>query len=172
MFRMLCAFLAAGAFTGSASGAQDLPGFEAGAVIEEYGRVAPIDADFVPPAEQTLRAVFDVSKVVEEGENPHIDKVARLINMHGKNGLQPQPMDLVVVVHGRAVGDLVDEERNAQRGLVRALLENDVRFIVCGQSVVALGVDPELFLPGVEVALSAMTAHASLSGQGYVSMPF
>ncbi|MEM1379562.1 MAG: DsrE family protein [Pseudomonadota bacterium] len=157
----------------SACASAQLPSeFRSGDVIKDYGPVADVAVSFSPPEGQTLKAVFDVAETVETGENIHISKLARLINMHGPEGLQPRPLDLIVVVHGRALGDLIDEDTNAQRGLVSALIDNDVRFVVCGQSMAALQIDPDLFLPGVEIALSAMTAHASLSAAGYVSMPF
>lgn len=151
---------------------QGLPGFQAGEVIEEFGPVAPQDATFEPREGQAFRVVWDVAKTVDEGENRDISKIARFINMHGEGGLDPRPLDLVLVIHGRAVGDVTDEERNGQKALVEALLDEGVRIIVCGQSMTALGVDPDDLLPGVDVALSAMTAHASLGAEGYTSMPF
>lgn len=168
MFRPILAL----PFLLTAAAAQDLEGFGAGRVLPEFGPVAAIDADFEVPKRQRFRVAFDVARTVEEGENRHISKVARFLNMHGEGGIDPRPLDLVVVIHGAAVGDVTAEERNGQRALVEAMLDKGVRFVVCGQSMVALGVPKEALIPGVEVALSAMTAHASLQGQGYASMPF
>jgi intracellular sulfur oxidation DsrE/DsrF family protein len=56
--------------------------------------------------------------------------------------------------------------------LVEALLDKDVRFVLCGQSVAAHGIDPESLIPGVELSLSAMTAHAVLQQRGYTVNPF
>jgi intracellular sulfur oxidation DsrE/DsrF family protein len=48
-----------------------------------------------------------------------------------------------------------------------------VRIILCGQSAAGLGLDETAdLLPGVEVALSAMTAHALLQQDGYTVNPF
>lgn len=152
--------------------AQDLPGFEPGSVLPEFGKVAPVETSFEAPQDQAFRVVFDVAKTPEEGESPHIGKAARFLNMHGDNGVDPRPLDIVVVIHGRAVGDITNEDRNAQREMVEALLGKGVRFIVCGQSLTALDVPQTALIDGVEVALSAMTAHASLMEEGYHSMPF
>jgi intracellular sulfur oxidation DsrE/DsrF family protein len=56
--------------------------------------------------------------------------------------------------------------------LVEALLEADVRFILCGQSAAAYGIKPEDLIPGVEMSLSAMTAHALLQANGFTANPF
>ncbi len=52
------------------------------------------------------------------------------------------------------------------------MLEAGVRFIVCGQSAAGQGVANDDLIDGVEVALSAMTAHALLQQQGYTVNPF
>jgi intracellular sulfur oxidation DsrE/DsrF family protein len=153
---------------------QDLPGsFGPGAVLPAHGPVAEIEADFTPPPGQPFKVVFDLARAGRAGEpSPHIGKVARFLNMHGEGGIDERPLDIVVVIHGAAVGDVTDEERNGQRDMVQALLGEGVRFVVCGQSLVGLEVLQDKLLPGVEVALSAMTAHASLMENGYHSMPF
>ena len=47
-----------------------------------------------------------------------------------------------------------------------------MRFILCGQSAAAYGITPENLIPGVEMALSAMTAFALLQQNGYTVNPF
>ena len=78
--------------------------------------------------------------------------------------------------------DLLTDEAWAARELdgvenpgaeqVREMLDAGVRFIVCGQSAAGLGVSNEDLISGVEIALSAMTAHALLQQQGYTVNPF
>ena len=46
-----------------------------------------------------------------------------------------------------------------------------MRIIICGQSAAAYGVKKSDFHTGVELALSAMTAHALLQQDGY-TVPF
>jgi intracellular sulfur oxidation DsrE/DsrF family protein len=52
------------------------------------------------------------------------------------------------------------------------MLDQGVRFILCGQSGAAYGIRQEDLIPGVETALSAMTAHALLQQRGYTVNPF
>lgn len=47
-----------------------------------------------------------------------------------------------------------------------------MRVILCGQSAAASGIERVDLLPGVEMALSAMTAHALLQQDGYTLNPF
>jgi intracellular sulfur oxidation DsrE/DsrF family protein len=47
-----------------------------------------------------------------------------------------------------------------------------VKIIVCGQTAAYYGVKTDELLPGVQMALSAMTAHALLQQQGYTLNPF
>ena len=61
---------------------------------------------------------------------------------------------------------------NPNAALVDALIKAGVRIIVCGQSAAGQGVKKTDLLPGVELALSAMTAHALLQQQGYTLNPF
>ena len=153
--------------------AQDMPpGFRAGDVIKEFGPVADIDADFVPGQRQRFKVVFDAADGAgEDGVNHDLMKVARFINMHGeKGGIDPRRLDIALVVHGAALGGLVTDDPNAP--MIEALLDQGVRVVVCGQSMKALQIPEDAFVPGVEIALSAMTAHASFMADGYNSMPF
>ena len=52
------------------------------------------------------------------------------------------------------------------------MIDQGVRVIVCGQSAAYYDVENDALLPGVEMALSAMTAHAVLQQQGYALNPF
>jgi intracellular sulfur oxidation DsrE/DsrF family protein len=47
-----------------------------------------------------------------------------------------------------------------------------VRIIVCGQKAAYYNVTSDDLLPGVKMALPAMTAHALLQQQGYTLNPF
>ena len=76
------------------------------------------------------------------------------------------------LVHGGAVKDLLASEDNPSREMVQQLLDYGVRFIVCGQSAAGQGIAQDDLIPGVEMALSAMTAHALLQQRGYTVNPF
>lgn len=167
--------------------AQELPGdFRTGPVFADFGPHAPVAGveRFAPDTE--LRHAFDVAEAAKAGErNRGFESAARFINMHAANGVDPANMQVAVVVHGGAVLDLLTDEAidaragddgdvgpNASGAMVRAMLAHGVRFIVCGQSAAAQGVAEEQLIPGVEMALSAMTAHALLQQRGYTVNPF
>ncbi|MEZ5894205.1 MAG: DsrE family protein [Parvularculaceae bacterium] len=159
----------------------DETAFTKGPVFEEFGPVADVDADFAIPKGASLKTSFDVNKAAEPGAlNRTLESAARFINMHARAGVPLKKMKLAVVVHGSAVNDVSNAAQyaegiggdNANAPLVAALIGQGVRIIVCGQSAAYYGVEREELLPGVEMALSAMTAHAVLQGEGYAINPF
>ena len=150
----------------------DFSAFTTGPVIEDYGPVADIDATLPIPEGARFRHSYDVSTRADDGElNRSLVTAARFINMHARAGVDPDRIELAVVVHGGATFD-VSAEAGVNADLVAALIEHGVRIIVCGQSAAYYDVKAEDLLPGVEMALSAMTAHALLQQDGYTLNPF
>ena len=164
--------------------AQDLSVFQSGPVLEEFGAHAPVPGITALPADTEFSVAFDVATPATEGTaNRGFDSAARFLNMHVANGVPQENIRLVVVVHGKASLDLLDDaaraanpaaggSANGSAKLVAALLEEDVRFILCGQSAAAYGITPDDLIPGVEMSLSAMTAHALLQQNGFTVNPF
>ena len=156
--------------------------FKTGPVFENYGKTAPVETDFKVPSWGTLKVLFDVAGAAKPGEvNRNLDSAARLINMHAASGTKPKKIKVAIVVHGPAAIDLTKAERysqgsdgkeNASAPLISALTEQGVRVILCGQTAAYRDIKNEDLLPGVEMALSAMTAHAVLQYQGYTLNPF
>ncbi|MBT1445655.1 DsrE family protein [Shewanella sp. JM162201] len=156
--------------------------FSSGPVIEGYGEVASrVKQTFPVPRDQQFKVVFDVAAQSEAGEvNRTLDSMARFLNMHVAAGVDPKNIRLALVVHGKAVFDVLSDEAhfkklargNANASLLKALMKNGVRVMVCGQTAAHFGIDNNLLYDGVEMSLSAMTAHAILSQQGYSLNPF
>ena len=150
----------------------DFSAFTTGPVIEEYGPVADIDVTLPVPDNAEFRHSFDLSKRAEDGElNRTLASAARFINMHARAGVDADRIKIAVVVHGPAVHD-VSGDAPGSAGLVATLIDHGVRIIVCGQSAAYYNVRTDDLLPGVEMALSAMTAHALLQQQDYTLNPF
>jgi intracellular sulfur oxidation DsrE/DsrF family protein len=153
-----------------------------GPVIQDFGPYMPIvNPGFATPLEQSLRAVFDVSKSKEPGElNRHLETPARFLNMHGGAGVKPEMMHAVIVVHGPATRDLLNDEAyekrfgspNPNHALLDALSGAGVEVVLCGQSMAFGGYQQSEFLPQVKVALSAMTALVSFQERGYRLIAF
>lgn len=164
--------------------AQDMSAFKPGPVLTEFGSHAPVPGMAQLPSEATFAITFDVSTPAAEGSaNRGFEGAARFLNMHVAHGVPQENIRLVVVVHGKAALELLTDAAHAanpasRQGdnpsgkLVRALLEEDVRFILCGQTAAAYGIAPEDLIPGVEMSLSAMTAHALLQRSGFTVNPF
>ncbi|MEE2567420.1 DsrE family protein [Hyphobacterium marinum] len=154
--------------------------FHPGSLIPEFGNVAAVDTTVDVP--ETLRLSFDTATEAEPGElHRTLTSAARFLNMHAEAGVDPANINLAVVVHGRAVRDVAnadvygaahDGAENANEALIAALVAQGVRIYVCGQSAAYYDVGTGDLQPGVDMALSAMTAHAMLQAEGYAINPF
>ncbi|MHA7820116.1 MAG: DsrE family protein [Erythrobacter sp.] len=150
-----------------------LEAFRTGPVFQDFGPHAPVDGAEPLASLERFAIAFDVASRADEGAlNRGFESAARFINMHVAIGVPEDRIEIAVVVHGRAVFDLVADEDNGSAAMVREMLEHDVRFIVCGQSAAAYGVAKADLIEGVELNLSAMTAHAQLQQSGYTVNPF
>jgi intracellular sulfur oxidation DsrE/DsrF family protein len=172
------------ALTATPLAAQDMSAFKPGPVLAEFGAHAPVPGMEQLPADRQFAIAFDVSTPAAEGApNRGFDSAARFLNMHVAHGVPQENIRLVVVVHGKAALELLSNAAHAANPLsrqgdnpsgklVEALLAEDVRFILCGQSAAVYGIKPEDLIPGVEMSLSAMTAHALLQREGFTVNPF
>ena len=178
MFR--CNLLTLLIVTWSAGAVADEPSL--GPVIEDYGPTYAIESlDVELPQDHRYKLVFDLAADTEAGTvNRHLVSVARYLNMHARNGIPAGQMDLAVVVHGRAVRNLLQHEAHQQRhamdnpnlDLVRSLQEAGVRFYICGQSMAHIGLEKDDLAGGVKVALSAMTMLTLLQADGFALLPW
>ena len=167
-------------FTSCFSLQASIKDFKDGTVIKEFGKHATVATSTVNKSTK-LKVAFDVGKAAETGEvNRRFDSLARFINMHVASGVSKENIQLALVVHGKASFDLLDNATyqkahsldNANKPLIQALLANNVRVILCGQTGAAYDISLEQLIKGSEVELSAMTAHALLQQQGYTINPF
>ena len=167
-------------FSLSALGAMPA-GMQKDGYIKGYGPFVPVQEDWPVSRDTEFKVVFDLAKAAAPGEiNKTILSAARFINMHVDAGFAPDKIKVVVVVHGSGGDDVGNDEyyeektmlKNVNAPLVKALADKGVQFIVCGQSASFYGMTKTDFLPEVQMALSAMTAHAVLQQQGYTLNPF
>lgn len=153
--------------------------FSTGPVFSDFGKHAKVEGVNIP-ADSEFKVVFDVTKAAETGTvNREIDSLARFINMHVAAGVRKENIHLALVVHGGATLDMLNDKayrerfdtKNGSLPLLAALADFGVRMYVCGQSAAAHSVKPGELTDGVELALSAMTAHALLQQEGYTLNP-
>lgn len=152
--------------------------FHAGPLIPAFGEIADVDSTVAIPLGMVFKVAFDTAAPGGKELNRTLESAARFLNMHAAAGVPASDLHVAIVVHGRAVGDVTkaggtgEGVANPNASLVAALLAHGARIIVCGQSAAGLDVARADLLPGVEMALSAMTAHALLQQQGYTLYPF
>ena len=149
-----------------------------GPVIKGYGPTYAIENRDVPLAEGAIyKAVFDVAAYSNDttSVNSRLVSVARYLNMHGRNGVPVENMDLAIVVHGAAVKNLLThaayqrryESDNPNLDLLLKLHEAGVAIYLCGQSMNFGGISKSELAEPVQVALSAMTMLTVLQNDGY-----
>ncbi|MDM8011128.1 MAG: DsrE family protein [Parasphingorhabdus sp.] len=156
--------------------------FKTGPVFQDFGATAPVQTDVPVAQDAQFNIAFDVATAAEPDKiNRTIESAARFINMHVAAGVPEKNIHLAIVVHGAAAFDLTSPEffaahkdgrTNASAAAIAQLQEHGVDFYLCGQSAAAQGITNADLLPGVKMALSAMTAHALLQQQGYTISPF
>lgn len=153
-----------------------------GPVFTDFGPTAAVKTDMKIPKRAKFAVAFDTAKAGEVGElNRTLNTAARFVNMHVKAGVAQKHVKAAVIVHSKAAFDLThdtfygskyDGAKNTNAEAIATLTSNNVRIILCGQTAAYYGVDNSDLLPGVEMALSAMTAHALLQQEGYTLNPF
>ncbi|MFK3861495.1 DsrE family protein [Pseudoalteromonas rhizosphaerae] len=150
-------------------------------VINDFGYFYNVPAHVSDLSQAQFKIAFDVGDGAEKGaQNNHINSLARFINMHVAHGVKPENIQLALVVHGSASVDVLENSvyksrfdvDNKNQSLITQLLANNTVVYVCGQSAMHMKVASEQLIPGVKMALSAMTAHAQLQQQGYTLNPF
>ena len=155
--------------------------FMAGPVIKNYGKHAKVQQDLKLDTNATFNVAFDIGEQGGVGKvNGSIETLARFINMHVANGVALENINLALVVHGKAGFDLLKEplyeekfqQKNENKALLQDLMKNQVTIYLCGQSAAYHNISNEMIMPGVKMALSAMTAHVVLQNQGYTLNPF
>lgn len=157
---------------------------ESGPRILSGGMTFRIDAPtFTAPDDHVFRAVFEIVQGDGDGSqpNPQVTTIARYLNLHALHGVPDDRVHAAAVIHGsgwtallsdEAYGARFDGRPNPTRALVEELLANGVQLVLCGQTAGARGVGREELLPGVDVALSAMTALNVLQARGYGLVPW
>ncbi len=153
-----------------------------GPIIDGYGAAFEVANRDVPLVKDHIyRVVYEITAY--EGApktlNRELDTVARFLNMHGKNGVPKENMQLAVVMHGAALVNALNEEsynkrfqmNNPNRDIMQKLMAAGVKFYVCGQSMGNRNFDKSELASGVQLALSAMTMVHQLQADGYTYQP-
>ncbi len=156
----------------------------AGPVIQSGGRSFLVDKPtFEAPAGHVFRAVFEINAGGGSATdvNEQLGTVARFYNLHVRHGIPEKNVHAAAVFHGNGWTALLTDaafakryggKPNPSRRLTEELLEHGAQLILCGQTAGGRGIDREELIPGVTVAISAMTALNVLQAQGYQFNPW
>ncbi len=164
------------AMSAGAIAAQQRP--QTGPVVTSGGPVYEVtDPDFPTPMDTQLKTVFEMRDPPTDpsGTNQQLGTMARYLNMHARAGVPRENLRVAAVVHGGASHALLQDEfyraregvDNPNKELIREIIASGGQVILCGQTAGARDISRDQLLPGVKLALSAMTALTALQQQGY-----
>lgn len=133
----------------------------------------------MPDPSLVYKVVFDVGRGSPnlDEPDPSLMRVARYYNTLSADGVPPEHLRIVVVIHGQATDDILDnaEFRSRHQGhdnpnaaLIRDMARAGIRLTVCGQAVLSAKIEPQAILPQIEVTLWALTTFTNLELRGYV----
>lgn len=155
-----------------------------GPVIKSGGAVFQVPTQtFKIPDNHVFKAVYVIHTGVPDGSKTHngqFDTVARFLNMHAQAGIPSSRVQVAAVVHGTAGKDLLNDAEyekrfgtpNPSSVLIKELLGAGVQIILCGQTSQGRDIPADKVIPGVQIALSAMTALNVLQSEGYKINPW
>ncbi|CAN5512504.1 hypothetical protein BH10BAC4_BH10BAC4_12150 [soil metagenome] len=135
-----------------------------------------------PDPKLVYNIVIEVERASEKPDtiNWALNNVARLLNLHSAGGIASRNMHVVLAIHGGATYITMSNEAyrdkykvdNPNLKLFKELEEAGVRMFVCGQSIIARGVDKDRMVPEVKVALSMLTTLTTYQLKGYALLKF
>jgi intracellular sulfur oxidation DsrE/DsrF family protein len=153
-----------------------------GPLIESAGQsVEVVDPSFTVPNGHVFKAVYVIDRGDTTGVNQQLTTIARFLNLHARHGVPKERLHAAAVVHGSgwmallsdsAFGARFGGKANPSKRMVEELLAHGVQLVLCGQTAGFRGVKREELLPGVQLAISAMTALNVFQSQGYQFNPW
>lgn len=155
---------------------------QSGPIIQSTGRSVKVDdPTFRIPSDHVFKAVYVIDTADSVGTNQQLTTIARFLNLSARNGVPNERVRAAGVVHGSgwmsllsdsAYGARFSGKPNPSKQLVEELLANGVQLVLCGQTAGFRGVKREELLPGVQLAISAMSALNVFQAQGYQFNPW
>ncbi|ADR20045.1 hypothetical protein MATR_23480 [Marivirga tractuosa] len=153
-------------------------------IVKGFGGIYEID-NVVEQLEKSQQVKI-IIELVSGNETPEehsfwINNIARLMNLHGIEGLSTSDLEVKVIVHGPAVFDLLSHgnyfekyriPKNPNIAVWEALEEAGANVIICGQSLIARDLGRNEIWEKTHVATSALTTITKNVADGYVLIKF
>jgi len=155
-----------------------------GPIIQSTGMSIKVDnPTFTVPDGHVFKTVFviDAGGTDTVRVNAQLTSLARFYNLHARHGYPEERVRVAAVVHGNGWQSLLTDDAyaarfgkklNPSRTLVEELVQHGAQLVLCGQTAGARGIRREELIPGVKVAISAMTALNVLQADGYRFNPW
>lgn len=146
--------------------------------IQGYGGMKPLpEAANQPDPETTHKAVFELRTTQDDPGrlNAGLERVARAVNVFAAAGVPADRREFVVVVHGPATRDVLDDTHyrreygtaNPNTALIAALRQAGVSMHVCGQALAKHAFESNWVDDHVSVVLSALSDLVIYGERGY-----
>lgn len=153
-------------------------------IVKGYGGIYEIE-NAVEQLEEG-KQVKIIVELVSGNETPEeysfwVNNIARLMNLHGIEGVSPADLEVKVIVHGPAVFDLLSHgnyfekyriPKNPSIPILEALDEAGAAIIICGQSLIMRDLGRNEIWEKTHVATSALTTITKNVADGYVLIKF
>jgi intracellular sulfur oxidation DsrE/DsrF family protein len=152
-------------------------------IIPQFGGIFPMPtANERPDPKLRYRVIFNITKsaVSPDKLNPSLEKVARLVNLLGADGVRPAVGDIVAIVQGPATPLILQnaayaartkEEKNPNLALITALKKAGVSVRVCSQAMIGNDITADQVAADVIIDDSALTTLTNLQLRGYALIP-
>jgi intracellular sulfur oxidation DsrE/DsrF family protein len=148
---------------------------------ETRTRDAEVTPEMTFPPDGRWHHCFDSIDGRRGTQNPDLGRAAAFPGMLEGAGVDRDRVRVAVVVHGASIHDVTVAERYAAQygdaanpnvAFVREIVDGGGEIWVCGVAAAAMGIGNADLLPGVRMAVSAMTAHAELQRRGFSLNPY
>jgi intracellular sulfur oxidation DsrE/DsrF family protein len=152
-------------------------------LIKEFGTVYAVPFAVEKPNPKALyKILVDVTTASEKPEiiNENLEAAAKIINLHILGGVPEKNLQVVLVVHGAAAFNLMNNDTYKQKfavdnpnlPLLTALNKVGVKIFVCGQTIFKRNIDHLKLAPEVDVAVSAITTITNYSIKGFTVLKY
>lgn len=149
-------------------------------IIPKHGGVLPRPKAVEQPR-AGAKVVFDATAEAKPADvNKGLDRVARLLNLYGANGLKAQDVKITIVLHGEATKSVLNDTayktrfqivQNPNLSLIRELQKAGVEVLVCGQALNYKGFPDGDVADGIPIAAAALTVVINKQTDGYSYIP-
>jgi intracellular sulfur oxidation DsrE/DsrF family protein len=152
-------------------------------VIKDYGPAWPLPNAAVQPNKgRTYKVIFSVEN---PASNPKtvlsgLAHAARLLNVFAADGLPPNNLNVVVILHGTAGYGAMSNGfyrgkfgvENPNLKLIQELNAAGVQVLLCGQTFHDLNFNEKDLVPDIKLATSAAIVLVTYQNDGYALMPY